>query len=175
MITKALLQAILAQYRLPLYGLHGIDHWARVLENGKRLSQETNAKLAVVQLFAIFHDACRQSEGHDDDHGRRGAEFAADLRGTLLNLDSKDFDLLYHACADHTRGYTQADVTVQTCWDSDRLDLGRAGIRPHKHYLCTPAAKNKEIIAWADERSRNKLLPAWLSTEWGLGSTSGSD
>jgi uncharacterized protein len=168
MITKALMQTILAQYRLPLFGLHGIDHWARVLENGRRLSSEMGAKLAVVELFAIFHDACRQNEDHDHNHGRRAAEFAASLRGTIISLDSGDFDLLYHACADHTNGYTEGDVTVQTCWDSDRLDLGRAGIRPHKRYLCTPAAKNSDTIAWADKRSRNRWSPAWIQTEWGL-------
>jgi uncharacterized protein len=162
------MQTILTQYRLPLFGLHGIDHWARVLENGRRLSSEMDAKLRVVELFAVFHDACRQSDGHDHNHGRRAADFAASLRETIISLDPGDFDLLYHACADHTNGYTEGDVTVQTCWDSDRLDLGRAGIRPHKRYLCTSAAKNPDTIVWADERSRNRWSPAWIQSEWGL-------
>jgi uncharacterized protein len=175
MITSSLLQAVLSQYRLPYYGIHGIDHWARVLENGRRLSQETGAKLAVVEYFALFHDACRQNEDHDHNHGRRGAEYAASLQGTILHLSPQDFDLLYYACADHTRGYTEGDITVQTCWDSDRLDLGRAGIRPHASRLCTPAAKNPETLTWADERSRKNYRPVRLLTEWGLGSTLESD
>ncbi|MFM7531655.1 MAG: hypothetical protein ACKO5J_04035, partial [Rubrivivax sp.] len=49
----------------------------------------------------------------------------------------------------HSSGLTEADVTVQTCWDADRLDLGRVGIRPSPRYLCTPAARQPETIARA--------------------------
>jgi uncharacterized protein len=44
-------------------------------------------------------------------------------------------------------------VTVQTCWDADRLDLGRVGKHPHPRYLCTPAARDREVIEWAYRRS----------------------
>jgi uncharacterized protein len=169
MITKTLLQAILEGYRLPLYGLHGVDHWARVLENGRRLSRETGAKAEIVDLFAVFHDARRKNEHTDLFHGRRAADFAAYLRGTLLHLDPADFDLLYYACAHHTAGRTAADVTVQTCWDSDRLDLGRAGIYPHPSRLCTPAARDADTLAWANERSISRVHPTWISQEWGIG------
>jgi uncharacterized protein len=168
MITKALLQVVLSQYQLPYFGIHGVDHWARVLENGRRLCQETGAQLEVVELFALFHDARRKNEHTDFNHGRRGADLAASLRGTLVQLDAHDFDLLYHACTYHTHGHTKGDITVQTCWDADRLDLGRAGIAPHKHYLCTLPAKDPDTIAWANERSWAKKIPAWISTEWGL-------
>jgi uncharacterized protein len=174
MITRALLQTILTGYRLPVYGLHGIDHWARVLENGRRLCAETGAKLAVVEYFAVFHDSRRQNEHTDPLHGRRGADFAASLRGWLVHLEPSDFDLLVHACTDHTRGYTEGDVTVQTCWDSDRLDLGRAGIYPHRLRLCTPAAKNTETIDWANARSFDRSIPAWIHTEWGIPPANGS-
>ena len=166
MITKALLHVVLAQYQLPYYGIHGIDHWARVLENGRRLSQETGARLEVVELFALFHDVRRKNEHTDFHHGRRGADLAASLRGTWIDLDPHHFELLYHACEYHTRGLTEGDVTVQTCWDADRLDLGRAGITPHQFFLCTTPAKNPAIIAWANTRSRAKIIPAWISTEW---------
>jgi uncharacterized protein len=168
MITKALLQVVLTQYQLPYYGIHGVDHWARVLENGRRLCQETGAELAVVEMFALFHDARRKNEHTDFNHGRRGADLAASVRGTLVKLDAPSFDLLYYACAYHTHGRTEADITVQTCWDADRLDLGRAGIAPHRHYLCTLPAKDPATIAWANERSWAKRIPALISTEWGL-------
>ena len=32
------------------------------------------------------------------------------------------------ACTDHTKGQTAADITIQTCWDADGLDLARVGI-----------------------------------------------
>jgi len=165
MITKALLQAVLDQYRLPVRGLHGITHWARVLENGKRLSLETGAALEVVALFAVLHDSGRRSEHTDPDHGRRGAEFAASLRGSLIHLHPSAFDLLYHACTYHAAGFTDGDVTVQTCWDSDRLDLGRAGIYPRRSRLCTPAAKNPDVIDWAYARSLDHLTPSWIDAD----------
>lgn len=50
-------------------------------------------------------------------------------------------------------GHTDADITVQTCWDADRLDLGRVGINPAPEKLCTIAARDPEIMEWAYERS----------------------
>ena len=105
-----------------------------------------------VQLFAVFHDSRRINEGQDDGHGERGADLAAELRH-LFTLSDADFDLLYEACARHTDGLVEGDITIQTCWDSDRLDLGRVGIVPAPKKLCTPAAKTWEIIKWADGRA----------------------
>jgi uncharacterized protein len=48
-------------------------------------------------------------------------------------------------------------VTVSTCWDADRLDLGRVGIEPHPDYLCTAEARHPETIAAAHGRAL-----AWL-------------
>ena len=39
-------------------------------------------------------------------------------------------ELLIEACKYHSDGFTEADITVQTFRDADRLDLGRVGIRP---------------------------------------------
>ena len=61
--------------------------------------------------------------------------------------------MLFRSRFGFTDGGTEADVTVQTCWDADRLDLGRVGIRPHPRYLCTPAARSAEVIEWAHARS----------------------
>ncbi|MGO9117211.1 MAG: hypothetical protein ACLQPD_06315 [Desulfomonilaceae bacterium] len=40
-----------------------------------------------------------------------------------------------------------------TCWDADRLDIGRVGLKPVARKLCTEAAKKPEMIEWAYERS----------------------
>ena len=127
---KPLVHRILEDYALRGDGTHGVWHWARVLENGLRLADAMGAKIEVVQLFAILHDSRRVSDGVDDDHGRRGADLAAALRGGLFNLTDADFELLYEACAAHSDGLIEGDVTIQTCWDSDRLDLGRVGMIP---------------------------------------------
>ena len=35
----------------------------------------------------------------------------------------------------HSGGDIYTCVTSQSCWDSDRLDLGRVGIKPQRDYL----------------------------------------
>jgi len=162
-----LLNTILAQYALPLYGIHGISHWARVLENGRRLCKVTGAQLEVVELFSILHDSKRDNEGVDYRHGALGAEYAATLRDAL-ELSNDHFDLLYFACARHTDGLTDADITVQTCWDADRLDLGRVGIHPSPGRLCTDAARDPAAIAWAHQRAQARFIPDLIIREWGL-------
>ncbi|HSR47512.1 MAG TPA: hypothetical protein VLL77_05935 [Anaerolineales bacterium] len=165
---RSLLEAVHGQYALAWWGLHGVTHWARVYESGVRLAPETNADLDVVLLFTLFHDARRLNEGWDRGHGKRGAEFAASLRGDLLQLSPDRFDMLYYACAMHTEGLTDADPTVQTCWDADRLDLARAGIKPVAARLCTEAARLPETIAWATERSEQRFVPAFVHREWAI-------
>jgi len=149
LLTAPLLQAIREQYRLRWEGVHGISHWARVWTIGLRLADQTGADLDVVELFAVFHDACRVNDERDPDHGRRGATLATNLRGQVFDLSEAAFTLLITACAGHTDGCTEGDVTIRTCWDADRLDLARVGIRPDPSRLCTPAAKDPRLFAWA--------------------------
>jgi len=166
MNLKPLVHAILEDYALCWDGTHGVGHWARVLENGLRLADATGAKVEVVQLFAVFHDSRRVSDGVDDDHGQRGADLAAEQRGDLFNLSDADFELLYEACARHTDGLVDADPTIQVCWDSDRLDLGRVGMIPAPKKLCTPAARTWEMIQWADGRAAFEVVPDLVKDEW---------
>src|SRR5919112_5984122 len=148
-----ILQAVLEEYALPWYGDHGVAHWARVLENGLRLAEETGADVEVVRLFAVLHDSRRVSQATDPDHGPRAAEFARSLRGHLFDLPDPEFRLLRRACAGHTHERTHPDVTIRTCWDADRLDLGRVGITPHPKYLGTEVARRPATIKWADGRA----------------------
>ena len=165
---RPILHAILEEYVLPINGDHGVTHWARVLENGLKLSQETDANVEVVSLFVVFHDSRRVNECTDPDHGQRGADFAAELRGKLFDISDQEFDLLYRACVGHTHERTHRDVTIQTCWDSDRLDLGRVGIMPHPSRLCTEVAKRPETIKWADGRASFRFVPDVVTDEWNV-------
>src|SRR4051794_28278764 len=106
-----ILHAILEDYALPRDGHHGVAHWARVLENGLNLAEETGADVEVVSLFAVLHDSRRVSEGTDPDHGPRAAEFARTIRGRLFDLADPEFRLLHRACAGHTHERTHPDVT----------------------------------------------------------------
>jgi uncharacterized protein len=138
---QAIMRVILEGYALPPRGYHGVVHWARVAENGLRIAEDNGADAEVMRLFALFHDSRRVNEKIDNGHGQRGGDFAKTLRGSLVHLDDARFDLLYEACRLHTHGQTEADPTIQACWDADRLDLGRVGITPHKRFLCTEAAR----------------------------------
>lgn len=162
MFPAGLIKTILTAYQLPVSGVHGPAHWARVLENGTHLAEQTGADIEVVQLFAIFHDSQRTDEGVCFEHGQLGAEFATTLRGTHIHLDDDRFDLLYEACSHHTDGETEAEITVQTCWDADRLDLGRVGIVPDPDRLCTEPAKALSLIDWATRRAMENAQPALL-------------
>ena len=164
---KPLVHRILDDYALRWDGTHGVGHWARVLQNGLRLADATGANIEVVQLFAVFHDSRRVSDGGDGDHGRRGADLAADLRH-LFTLSDADFELLYEACVAHSGGLIEGDITIQTCWDADRLDLGRVGMVPEKTKLCTAAAKAPTMLKWADGRAAFEVVPELVKEEWGI-------
>jgi uncharacterized protein len=168
MNLQPLLRDILTDYALPRDGCHGVSHWARVLENGRRLAQETGASLEVVTLFAVLHDSQRLSESSDPEHGPRAARFAKQLRGDLIVLPDHEFALLERACAGHTHERTHPDVTIQTCWDADRLDLGRVGVTPHPSRLGTEVAKRLDVLKWADGRACFRLIPALIKNEWGI-------
>jgi len=160
MIEPRLIQAIRREYPMCWDGIHGASHWARVRENGLRLAPLTGARARVVELFAFLHDSQRRNDLDDPEHGRRAARLAARLRGVAFDLETEDFDLLFLACRDHADGLTRGDVTVQTCWDADRLDLGRVGIRPIAARLCTGAARDPAILEWAYARSLSDEPPA---------------
>jgi len=151
-----LIDMIQEQFTLNWYGMHGILHWHRVKENGLRMAELTQANKEVVELFAYLHDSRRLNEGYDPQHGKRAAKYATSLSGSIINLTARELDRLLYACRYHSDGLTEADITIQTCWDADRLDLGRIGIKPEPQYLCTDAAKDPKIIEWAYRRSQGR-------------------
>lgn len=159
-----ILQLILEQYRLPAHGDHGVCHWARVWTNGHAIASQTGADVEIVSLFALFHDSCRENEYTDPEHGLRGGELARTLRGTVVHLDNTRFELLYEACRLHTDGLTDGDPTLLTCWDADRLDLGRVGILPAAHRLGTEAGRG--LIEWSDERAVSEYRPDEVLELW---------
>lgn len=163
-----LLYKVLAQYRLSPVGVHGINHWGRVLENGRRLAPLTGADPRVLDLFSIFHDACRRSDGLDGNHGPRAAEFVRGLRDEI-ELDDARFALLVLACDCHTRGPRfPCDRTVLTCLDADRLDIPRVGMWISTEKLFTEGARNPVILGWASARAWHDESPPVRGEEWGM-------
>ena len=153
MIGKELVRILRAQFALEWEGIHGASHWARVRVNGLRLAEATGANVRVVELFAFLHDSRRENDGWDPEHGPRAARLARKLAGVAFELEARELALLEAACRDHSEGGTEGDITVLTCWDADRLDLGRVGVRPEPRRLCTDAARDPKTIEWAYQRS----------------------
>ena len=159
-LTHALVARIRSQFQLHWKGIHGAPHWARVRRIGLELAEETGAEPVVVELFAFLHDSRRRNDDYDPRHGLRAANFAAELyeAGDLdhCGLDDGAMDRLMVACLDHSEGRMEGHPTVQTCWDADRLDLGRVGIRPDPRRLCTAAARQAARIERCWQASRNR-------------------
>jgi len=160
MITRDLVDAIREQFSISWSGIHGISHWSRVYEIGMKLTEQTGANRNVVQLFSVFHDSRRFTEGSDPQHGPRGAKLAMQFRATHLNgMAAEEFELLLEACRLHTSAQTHEDITVRTCFDSDRLDLGRVGTIPDPRLLCTDAARVSDMISWATANAERGTIP----------------
>ena len=70
-----------------------------------------------------------------------------------FDISDEEMNLLTEALKYHPDGYTEAEITVQVCWDADRLDLGRVGIKPAPHRLCAASAKSVVVLEAAYERS----------------------
>ena len=162
----SILRFVLDQYRLDIHGIHGIAHWGRVLQNGRRLAVATGADCTVIELFAIFHDACRHGDAQDHDHGPRAAVLVESLRARI-GIEQARFALLVEACRCHTRGAAErADMTVLTCLDADRLDIPRVGMRIKPWLLSTQAARVPATIAWATHRAQRHAVPSLIAEEW---------
>jgi uncharacterized protein len=132
----------------------------RVYENGMRLAQLNGADQRVVTLFAFTHDMARQSDRMDPKHGERAAErIRSEMQGVYFELSTDDLTLLTRAVKLHSQGLLKDHLTVQTCWDADRLDLGRVGIRPSARRMCTGEAREPSVMEWAIRRSKGKADP----------------
>lgn len=142
LITSQFVQAIRSQFRLDWRGIHGAGHWARVRANGLTIATANGANKRVVEYFAFLHDACRLSEGRDCEHGQRAAEFARAMRKDFIALSNDEFELLETAIDGHTHEKSHENLTVETCWDADRLDLTRIGIQPEPSRLCTEVGRH---------------------------------
>ena len=115
------------------------------------VSTRSGAVQEVVRLFAVFHDSRREHDGWDDAHGAQGAAYAAKLRGVLFDISDEHFELLHAACTWHTHGGLSAEPTIGTCWEADRLDLGRVGIQPEADYMSTEFGREiaADPVKWA--------------------------
>ena len=121
---------------------HGLEHWHQVEYNGLLLAQKTGADITVVRLFALFHDCRRMDDAYDAEHGPRAVEFIEKcIAEKRLELDGERLEKLCSACRLHTTTPKTGDITIDTCFDADRLDLGRVGIRPMEEKMATEVGR----------------------------------
>jgi uncharacterized protein len=128
-------------FKLEAESLHGPTHWQEVESIGLAIARKNGADQEVIWLFAWLHDSCRETEFTDQRHGERAAKLAKKLRGKYFKLTDDKFEKLHFACKNHAHGMVCEDVTVGTCWDADRLDMGRVGINPTEEYMSTIEGK----------------------------------
>lgn len=132
---------IIKLYQGDLCSIHGIYHWERVEQHAIWIAKRSGADMEIVRIFAWVHDACRLNDLFDPEHGLRASKLAEKLNGSAFHLSSDRLDTLKMACEFHTtQKYTQ-NQTVATCWDADRLDLGRVGVIPSSDFMNTQFGK----------------------------------
>jgi len=138
-------------FKLDINSDHGEKHWNNVEKIGEYLFKKTRADIKVIKLFARLHDIKRENEDYDIEHGLRASKFIEDLYNKkLLNVTERQLNQLMFACEHHSNSDIKSDdITIQVCWDADRLDLWRLGIMPDKELLNTGIAKEDKSIEFA--------------------------
>ena len=138
---------------LKLFGssIHGLAHWQRVEKFGLMIAEKEGSDKKVISWFACLHDARRENDDDDPDHGKRAAILLDELKEkNLVSLTDLQYQQLKEALCFHNDFKAMSDdVTVKTCWDADRLDLWRAGIKPNPKYMFTDFGKSQEMIRYA--------------------------
>ena len=127
-------------------GIHGISHSRTVYKYGTILSNK-NANIykkpvdiAVVRWFAYLHDIQRAFYGDDAGHGERAVLFIDHIRKSYLKrLSEEQVYKLKEACRLHSTTHSTGDLTIDTCFDANRLDLRRTGIIPNPKKMATEA------------------------------------
>jgi uncharacterized protein len=135
--------------------IHGPSHWRAVgavaaeLAGTFRVDPGPGAvepDRELLLLFALLHDAMREDDGRDLDHGPRAEILLDRLRidGTITLSDPRAATLA-EALRDHTNGTLSPDPTIGTCWDADRLLIGRVGIVPDARFCSTVQGRHRAV------------------------------
>jgi uncharacterized protein len=141
--NKSLLALITDDLQIDYKGEHGLTHWQDVYRNTQILAKHYDIESDVFELFALLHDSKRENEYDDPAHGLRASVFVHELlRDGIISLSKEDSDRLILACKYHNSYFKTDDLIVQICLDSDKLDLGRVGIRIDTDYLLSDYARS---------------------------------
>lgn len=149
MITKATIIEVFKEFKLEATSAHGYHHSRRVFTIGMKLAESTGADKLIVAVFALVHDIGREDEIDDPLHGERSASLLLTKFKNLFLLNTAQLKILFSAISRHHYGRITAHPTIGTCWDADRLDLGRCYMEVDPEYLSTAAAREPAFFNWA--------------------------
>ena len=103
----------------------------------------------VIMAFAYLHDSERMDNGYDVEHGARASKLIDTIRHTELRaLNDEQIRKLKRACELHTIEHRTGDITIDICFDADRMDIGRVGIKPLPERMATK--RGAELVADPD-------------------------
>lgn len=150
---------IIERSKIDLDSIHGFKHWENVERIGRYLSEINEADKKIVRYFAYLHDSRRRNDGPDPKHGKKGAKYASKLyKDGLIDLRPEQYEKLIYAIEHHSNLMASSDdITIQTCWDSDRLDLWRLNIAPNQEFLYTDKAKQYDTIKYAKNLNQTNI------------------
>lgn len=134
--------------------IHGVDHWRAVGAAAASLADAVDRDAVddesarpdreLLLLFALLHDAKREDDGRDLEHGPRAAVLLEELRDAgLIVLADDRAAVLSEALAEHTNGTLSGDPTIAVSWDADRLLIHRVGLVPDARFCSTAEARRR--------------------------------
>ncbi|MBC8137763.1 MAG: hypothetical protein H8F28_17930 [Fibrella sp.] len=148
-MTRVELQSVIAKVEIRSSNLvsafHGPQHWRCVSLIGIQIARQTmGGDPLVAFLFGLFHDAMRENEDEDPEHGTRGAALLRELAADgLIPITTEQRYFVLRACETHTTAPPTTTVPIGVCYDADRLTLWRVGTTPDEKYLSTLTGKEK--------------------------------
>ena len=143
--VKQLRSYCIARWPEDLGTTHGVGHWDRVAMFGRML-YDGECDMAVILAFAYLHDSERMDNAEDKEHGLRASRLIDTIReSNLRNLNEEQIKKLKRACEFHTIEHKTGDITIDTCFDADRMDLLRVGIKPSPERMATK--RGAELVA----------------------------
>ena len=74
-------------FQCDLNSIHGPNHWESVEKNGLEIGELVGADIAVVKLFAIYHDSCRLNDYDDAQHGPRASDMLLQEHNNLFSIE----------------------------------------------------------------------------------------
>lgn len=129
---------------------HGITHWQHVEAFGLLMQEKCPAAdKEVIRWFAYLHDSMRGNDEYNTEHGLAAAKFINKIRKTFLkDLSDNQIKLLKLACKYHTVRRKTDNLTVNICFDADRLDLPRVGIKPEVRRMASEVGRELALIPY---------------------------